>query len=67
MRIEIVDIPNNQVIKNIKLEMTFENGKIEAISQDIKHVNTKTEQTLPTDIANRDVKEIPQEMQDIQF
>ena len=67
MRIEIIDIPNNQVIKNIKLEMTFENGNIETISQDVKPVITKTEQTLPSDITNRDVKEIPQEMQDIQF
>lgn len=55
MKIEITDIPNGQLIKDINLQIHFENGQV----QQIQEIQPKKEQESTAGTANT---EIPNEM-----
>lgn len=52
MKIEITDIPNGQLIKDINLQIHFENGQVQQI-QEIQPIQTEQESnTTNTEIPN---------------
>ena len=52
MKIEITDIPNGQLIKDINLQIHFENGQVQQI-QEIQPIQKDLEKdTTETDIPN---------------
>jgi len=51
MKIEITDIPNGQLIKDINLQIHFENGQVQQI-QEIQHQKDLKKDTTETEIPN---------------
>lgn len=57
MRIDIVDIPNGQLVESIKFEILFKDGT-STITTNIKPIETKNEERVPN---------IPTEMTDLEI
>ena len=51
MKIEITDIPNGQLIKDINLQIHFENGQVQQI-QEIQPKKDLEKETTETEIPN---------------
>lgn len=64
MNIILNDIPQGHLIKNIKFEISFENGEIVSPHVDIETVKDK--QNVP-EIENRASKDVPDEMLNSEF
>lgn len=67
MNIILNDIPQGHLIKNIKFEISFENGEI--VSPHVNIESTKDVQTTQTvpEIENRASKDVPEEMLNSEF
>ena len=66
MNIILNDIPQGHLIKNIKFEISFENGEIVSPCVKIEKQDVHTTQTVP-EIENRASKDVPEEMLNSEF
>lgn len=70
MNIILNDIPQGHLIKNIKFEISFENGEVIApkvhVSQNVETANTVNPSNVP-EIENRASKDVPEEMLNSEF
>lgn len=67
MNIILNDIPQGHLIKNIKFEISFENGEIVSPHVNVETAkDTQTIQSVP-EIENRASKDVPEEMLNSEF
>lgn len=67
MNIILNDIPQGHLIKNIKFEISFENGETISPHVNVETVkDTQTTQSVP-EIENRASKDVPEEMLNSEF